>query len=170
MVRNMFKYGLIGGIILTALFAIIFLSGLYLKISYFGAYMLGIAIIIAGLMVIGPAVMHQKSVQGGGIGFKKAFGIGMGVSAVTAIVYGIAALVTFSILFAAYNGAADGMYESAYSFGNWPTEARFEEIEMASMNPIYFKPWMQTVATLTAIVPVGLLMSFVSARLTNTRP
>lgn len=171
MVRNIFKYGIAGGVILTALFAIIFLSGLYLKISFFGAYILGIAIIIVGLLVIGPAVMHQKSIQHGGIGFKKAFGIGMGVSAVTAGVYALMALVIFSIVFAAYQqGVTQSMYETAVGFGNWPNQARFDEIEKASMNPIYFKPWMQTVATLTAIVPVGMLMSFVSARLINTRP
>lgn len=171
MVRNIFKYGAIGGAVLTALFAITFLTGLYLKVSYFGAYMIGIAIIIAGLMVIGPAVLHQKTVQGGGIGFKKAFGIGMGVSTVTAVFYGIASLIIFNILFTAYQtGTVEGMYDTAFSFGHWPSQARFEEIEMASMNPIYYKPWLQTVVTLTAIVPVGLLMSFISARLTNTRP
>lgn len=171
MVRNIFKYGALGGVILTALFAITYLTGLYLKVSFFGAYMLGIAIIIAGLMVIGPAVLHQKMIQGGGIGFKKAFGIGMGVAAVTAIFYGIASLIIFNILFTAYQtGTVDGMYDAAYRFGQWPSLARFEEIEMASMNPIYYKPWLQTVVTLTAIVPIGLLMSFVSARLTNTRP
>lgn len=133
--------------------------------------MLGISIIIAGLMVIAPAVLHQKAVQGGGIGFKKAFGIGMGVSAITAVVYGITALIIFSVIFAAYqNVAVEGMYNTAFSFGSWPAAERFAEIETATMSPIYYKPWIQTIATLTAIVPVGMLMSFVSARLTNTRP
>jgi len=169
MVRSIIKYGIIGGAILTTLFAIVFFSGLYLKISYFGSYLIGLGVIIAGLMVIGPAVQHQKHIQGGGIGFKKAFGIGMGVSAITAAFYGVAALIIFSIVFAAYNS---GVPEGALAFGQLPSTsgARIDELEMASVSPIYFKPWMQSVVTLTAIVPIGLLMSFVSARLTNTRP
>lgn len=165
MVRNMVKFGIIGGLILSALFAIIFLSGLYLKISFFGAHLTGILIIIVGLIVIGPAILHQKSVQGGGIGFKKAFGIGMGVSAIAAGVYLLMSLIVFSIVFAAYG---NGVLE----FGQMPNlnSERWSEVEMASSSPIYFKPWLQTIATLTAIVPIGLFMSFVSARLTNTRP
>ncbi len=171
MVSNIFKYGALGGAILTVLFSITYLTGLYLKVSYFGAYMIGIAIIVVGLLAIAPAVLHQKSLQNGGLGFKKAFGIGMGVSAVTAIVYGITSLVIFSIIFTTYQPvAANGLYDTAYQFGTWPLQAQIGEIEMASMSPIYSKPWMQTIATLTAIIPVGMLMSFVSARMTNTRP
>lgn len=164
MVRSMIKYGVIGGVILTALFAIVFLSGLYLRISYFGAYLTGILIIMAGLMVIAPAVLHQKHTQGGGIGFKKAFGIGMGVTAITACTYIIATLIIFSLVFASYDDAV-------LRFGQLPNNlARWEELELSTTSPIYYKPWIQTIATLTAIVPIGLFMSFVSARLTNTRP
>lgn len=164
MVRSMIKYGVIGGLVLTALFGIVFLSGLYLRISFFGAHLLGILIIILGLMVIAPAVLHQKHIQGGGIGFKKAFGIGMGVSAITALVYLVAALIIFSLVFASYD-------QAVLEFGQMPNDAaRWQELEMSATSPIYYKPWLQTVATLTAIVPIGLFMSFVSARLTNTRP
>lgn len=165
----MIKYGIIGGAILTLLFGIIFLTGLYLQISYFGAYLLGIGIIITGLLVIGPAVQHEKHEHGNGIGFKTAFGIGMGVSAITAAVYGLASLIIFSLIFAAYS---NGVPEGSLEFGSMPSlsSARWSEVEMASHSPIYFKPWIQTVVMLTAIIPIGLLMSFVSARLTNTRP
>ncbi len=149
---------------MIALFGVIFLSGLYLRISFFAAHLIGILIIVVGLMVIAPAILHQKHVEHNGIGFKKAFGIGMGVSAIAAGVYLVMALVIFSIIFAAYG---DGI-----EFGALPNlaQARWKEVEMASMSPIYYKPWLQTIATLTAIIPIGFFMSFVSARLTNTRP
>lgn len=97
MVRSIILYGLLSGAIMVSLFLGTFLSGLDDQVSYRTAELIGyISMIISLLMIMVATLKYRK--QHHGISFKQAFGLGVGISVVAGVIFGIFTVVLYTVI------------------------------------------------------------------------
>ncbi len=166
MLRNILIFGAIGGLIVGApLFLMTVFTGAEMMVD--GGMALGYTIMLIALSTIFIAIKRQRDVDGGGvIKFWPALGLGLGISLVAGLFYVIAwelALAISNIDFPAAYAAAT--LENLREKGASPEKIAAAMAEMQMVKDVYANPLMRIPMTLVEILPVGILVSVVSAAL-----
>lgn len=160
--------GLIGGLIpgLVLLISMIAWQGVPLNENKYGM-LIGYASMLIALSFVFVAIkQHRDRALGGVIKFLPAFGMGIAISVIAALIYAAAWEVTLAITGLDFGQsymdatlaemARNGASEDAMS----TTRAGMESFVVMYRNPLFRFPM-----TMTEILPVGLLVSLVSALL-----
>jgi hypothetical protein len=164
MLRDIMKYGIIGGVIVGALMA---MTIPFAKdISGAWGMAIGYSTMLIALSTVFVAIKRRRDLQGGVIGFWPAFGLGLGISVVAGIIYVLSWEIVRPLLPGDFIGEmidnaiaaekAKGM--SADALANYAAE--MEKFRRNYANPLFRLP-----ITFTEIFPVGVLVSLISAAL-----
>ena len=174
MLKSILKYGLIAGLVVGGLMFAVTVN-LHDQIG-FGA--LGMAVGYASMLIALSAVFvgikaYRDKDRGGVIGFWPAFGLGLGISVVASVCYSLAwelALATTGMDFmGAYTehlladlrakgaSAAELAAKTALTAGN--------HLALADFAAMYARPAVRIGFSISEILPVGLLVSAISAAL-----
>lgn len=162
------KYALIYGAIAGAIVIGVLVAGLAFDLhSHATSEWFGYLVMLIALSLIFVGVKRYRDVECGGIiGFGRAFGIGLGIAAVAALVYVVvweAYLAASGVDFMAQY--SDTLIERMRAEGASAAEMRSKTSEMRQMAEIYRNPLLRIPITFAEIFPVGLLVALVSAGL-----
>ena len=127
---------------------------------------LGYSIMLLGLSMVFLAVKRRRDELGGVIRFLPAFGLGLAISLVASLFYVIAWEAAQAVTGIDYIGGYidSAVAEKRAAGANAAEIARFTA-EMTQFKVQYANPLFRVPMTLTEILPVGLLVSLVSAGL-----
>lgn len=122
---------------------------------------IGYLTMLIGLTTVFLAVKRRRDVDGGGvIRFWPAFGLGLAISLVAAIVYALAWEATLAMI--GFDAFADRMMAMMQDGGSSPQELA----EMrAFFDTSYRNPVTRVMVSISEMLPVGVLVSLVSAAL-----
>lgn len=165
MLKKILTYGLIAGLLSGGpLFAItVTLRG---SPPPYGV-VLGYLTMLVALSFVFIAIKRQRDVQGGGvIRFWPAFGLGLGISAVAAVLYVVAWEAALAVTGVDFAAEYTKMLLAEKRAGG-ATDAELAELaaQMESFRVQYANPLFRLPMTFAEIFPVGLLVSLVSAAL-----
>jgi hypothetical protein len=129
--------------------------------------LVGYLLMLVALSLIFVGVKrHRDRVLGGVIRFGTALGIGLGISAVAGVVYVIGWEITLAVTdFAFVDAYAAAAVEAKRASGAAPAEVAKVAAEMAGFRLQYMNPWFRMPVTFLEILPVGVVISLVSAAL-----
>jgi hypothetical protein len=162
------RYALVYGGIAGAIVITVLVAGLAFDLhSHATSEWFGYLVMLVALSLIFVGVKRYRDVECGGvIRFGRAFGVGLGIAAVAALVY----VVVWEIYLAAsgvdfmaqYTGiVVDGMRAK----GATAAEIQARISEMRQMAEMYRNPLLRIPITFVEIFPVGLLVALISAAL-----
>ena len=127
---------------------------------------LGYSIMLLGLSMVFLAIKRRRDELGGVIRFLPAFGLGLGISIVASLFYVVAWEAAQAVTGIDYiGGYIDSMIAEKRAQGASAAEIATFAAEMAAFKADYANPLFRIPMTLTEILPVGLLVSLVSAGL-----
>ncbi len=161
-IRYMLVYGLLSGLVISAL-----VTALVLPDLSHGSVWLGYLVMLVALTFVFVGVKRYRDVERGGvIGFGRAFGIGAAI----AVIAGLAYVITWEIYLAAtgYTFMADyarTVIAAKQAAGASAADIALVQAEMATLTANYRNPLYRTALTFAEIAPVGLLVALVSAAL-----
>lgn len=162
--KRVLGYGLIAGLIAGVSLSVIAAT---LKDHGSGSMVLGYLTMLVALSTIFIAIKRRRDIdQGGVIRFWPAFGMGVGISLIAAVLYVAAWEITQAATqmdFAADYSRA--MLEQARARGASTAELAGMTAEMEGFKTMYANPLLRWGMTAVEILPVGLLVSLVSAAL-----
>ena len=165
MTRLVFTYGLISGaVIAAAITATIISSGGKAPHS---SLWLGYLIMLVGLSAILVGVkQYRDDVQGGVIGFWKAFGLGLGIAALASVAYALVWEIYLALTHYAFiNEYIEATLARKRAAGVSGTAYQQAASEMEILRREYANPFFRLPMTMVEIFPVGLLVALVSAAL-----
>ena len=170
MKKNVIVCGIISGVIVSALMAIM-VATMYENPNFEGNMFLGYASMILAFSLIYVAVKNYRDKYNNGIiKFGKAFLIGLYVSLIASTFYVVTWLIAY------YNFVPDFMdkysehvIQSAQKSGATQIEIEKQTAEMASMKEMYKNPLFVILMTYMEILPVGLLVSLLVAAILKRR-
>jgi hypothetical protein len=164
MQRIIIVYGSLAGVILVASLAAVMLAGVHG--GTLGMALGFLSMFIALSLVFVGTRKYRDEHLGGVIRFWKAFGVGLGISAVACLFYVLG--------WEAYMAATDHAFMAQYmqqaitdKAASGASAAGLEAFrsEMASFAKMYENPVLRLLITLSEIAPVGLIVPLVSAAL-----
>ncbi|MDQ0466002.1 uncharacterized membrane protein YhaH (DUF805 family) [Caulobacter ginsengisoli] len=165
MLRSILIFGAIAGLISVSPFVYLILTN---GSAHSGSVVVGYLTMLVAFSLIFVAVKrHRDRNLGGVIKFLPALGIGLGISLVAGIVYVAVWDIYLNIShFAFVDEYAPVIVKGALAKGATPAEAARQAAEFKTtyMNPLARWPW-----TLVEILPVGVLVSLVTAGLLRFR-
>ena len=164
MSRFVLIYGLLAGVISISLILVSFVLGGELGT---GSVWLGYLIMLASLSLIFAGIKRYRDIElGGVIRFWAATGMGLGIAVVSGVVYAIGWEVylwlTDYSFFPEYTKAT---IEAKRAAGASAAEIAKLTKEMADLGKQYTQPLYRMVMTLLEILPVGVVVSFISGAL-----
>jgi hypothetical protein len=165
MLRNILVYGVIGGIIVgIPTFSIPWQFANHVPDGM--AMLIGYASMLIALTTVFLGIKRQRDAQGGVVRFLPALGMGLAISLVAGIFYVLAWELVLAVTHMDFAGGyakaviaqqkAKGVSGAALA----RTVAQMEDFKRSYANPLYRMPM-----TFTEILPVGVLVSLVSAGL-----
>jgi hypothetical protein len=165
MLTTILRYGVIAGIIIAIpTFAI---PVTFKSLSPVMGMVIGYTSMLVALSLVFMGVKHQRDTAGGGvISFWPALGLGLAISLVAGVFYVAAwemALAVSGMDFAAE--WSQQMVAEAQARGDSPEAIAKIRAEMAQFARDYARPAYRMGVTLSEILPVGVLVSLVSAGL-----
>jgi Protein of unknown function (DUF4199) len=156
--------GLIAGFISTSLFIglmVLGKAGHEFKHGYIIGYSL--MILAFSFIFVGTKITRDRY-NGGGISFGKAFLIGLYITLIASAIYVIVWLIDFYVFvpdfFEKYTAHAIEILKAS---GASQAEVAKESAKMASLTQMYKNPFFNALLTSAEIVPVGLIVSLISA-------
>ena len=164
----MTRYALIYGMIAGAIAGGVLTVGIASDFSnHTTSLWFGYLVMLVALTLILVGVKRYRDVQCGGvIRFGRAFGLGLAIAAVAALVY---ALIWESYLqISGHDFMADytqSILDGMRAEGATPAAIAAKEAEMRSMAEAYQNPLLRIPMTFVEIFPVGLLVALISAAL-----
>ena len=164
MVRYAFIYGAIGGAVAATVLTLGIASG---SSNHTTSLWFGYLVMLVALSLIFVGVKRYRDVECGGvIRFGRAFGLGVAIAAVAAIIY---ALVWESYLqISGYDFMADytkSVLKGMQAEGASAAAIEAQAAEMNAMAESYKNPLFRVPLTFIEIFPVGLLIALISAAL-----
>lgn len=162
------RYALIYGGIAGAIIIAVISAGLFFELpDHFQSEWFGYLVMLAGLSLIFVAVKRYRDVERGGvIRFLPAFGLGLGVALVAAILYVLgweAVLAASGRDFIAEYSA--GIVQSMQADGASAAAIQAKQAELAEIGEAYRNPLFRMPITFLEIAPVGFIVAVVSAAL-----
>lgn len=162
------RYALVYGGIAGSIVIGVLVAGLAFDLhSHATSEWFGYLVMLIALSLIFVGVKRYRDSECGGvIRFGRAFGVGLGIAAVAALVY----VVVWEI-YLAVSGVdfmaqyADMVIDKMRAKGATAAEIRSKASEMRQMAEIYRNPLLRIPITFAEIFPVGLLVALVSAAL-----
>lgn len=157
--------GLIAGLISTSLYIGLMLLGKAGDIDFENGMLYGYTLMILAfsLIFVGTKITRDKY-NGGVISFGKAFRVGLYITLVASTVYVAVWLVDYYLFipdfFEKYSAY---MLKSLKASGASQAEIAGQTAKMASMGEMYKNPVFVILLTYVEILPVGLLVSLISA-------
>lgn len=132
-----------------------------------GGALLGYASMIVALSLIFFAVKRQRDIaQGGVIKFLPAFGMGLAISAVAALIYAIGWEIALGVTGLDFAGPyTEAAIEAARERGMSGEELASYEDRMRGFAEMYANPAYRVPITMLELFPVGALIALVSALL-----
>jgi len=155
----------IGGIVCTSVAVGGHQSSLATSMAF--AYL----VMLVGLSAVFVAIKrHRDRELGGVIGFWPAFGLGLGISAVAALLHALAWETTLAITHLDFiSGYANAVIAEEKAKGASPEAIAAVTAQMEAMKIRYANPLFRMPMTMVEVLPVGLLVSLVSAGLLRNR-
>lgn len=165
MKKIMFVYGGIAGLVLVASFFVPLLFKSNTEMS--GSVWLGYLVMIIALSTVFFGVKSYRDRVGGGvIRFATAFKLGLGISLVASVLYVAGWEVYFNVLDPGYaDRYAAASLEQMRTEGASESEIDAAATQMKEFQELYKNPFARMGMTLLEILPVGLLISLISAAL-----
>ena len=164
----MMRYALVYGGIAGAIVIGVLVAGLAFDLhSHATSEWFGYLVMLVALSLIFVGVKRYRDVECGGvIRFGRAFGLGLGIAAVAALVY----VIVWEIYLAASGVDFMAQYtgivvDKLRSQGASPAQIEAKMSEMRQMAEMYRNPLLRIPITFVEIFPVGLLVALVSAAL-----
>jgi len=164
MKRIVIVCGLIAGLIVTAmLVTTMVISKASGKIE--GSMLLGYATMILAFSLIFVGIKNYRDKYNQGIiRFGKAFRIGLYITLIASTIYVIAWLITYFFYIPEFGEKyTEQMIEELRAGGASPQEIAGKAKEMARFTEWYKNPLFNALITYTEILPVGLIISLISA-------
>ncbi len=170
MTRFIVRYGVIAGLIVAVPNLVMYLSMSKDAEPFAGGYYIGYTIMLVAFTAVFLGIKaYRDKALGGVIRFLPAFGLGVAISVVASVFYVI--MWELCIAFGSWDFVAyysKMMMESAAA--NGPAAAEKAAAEVASFQQMYANPAIRMAFTLIEILPVGVLISLISAAvLRNSR-
>jgi hypothetical protein len=166
MLRIITLYGVIGGLIvgIPMVVQMVFLTG-HLPLSY--GYIIGYTTMLIALSTVFVAIKRHRDIDRGGvIGFWPALGLGLGISFVASIFYVLSWELSMAVTHMDFAGDYTRLmiaHEKAKGVSG-AALAKFTA-DMEAFKIQYANPLYRMAMTSTEILPVGVLVSVVSAGL-----
>eukprot|EP01030_Chromulinospumella_sphaerica_P019231 gene19231-19115_t len=166
MLRKILIFGVIGGLIAGGpMLVLTATSGT--KALYEGGHLLGYATMLVALSTVFIAIKRQRDVDGGGvIRFWPAVGLGLAISLVASLFYAaaweLAMMISQDDFMAIYSAAQLAELKAK---GAPPEKIAATAAEMAKWADLYKNPFIRFPMTMSEILPVGVLVTGVSAAL-----
>ena len=167
MLKSILKYGLIAGVVVGGLLALVTVN-FHDQIG-FGA--VGMAVGYASMLIALSAVFvgikaHRDRDRGGVIGFWPAFGLGLGISLVASLCYALAWELVLATTKMDFMGAyTEHLLADLRAKGASAAELAATTKEMAEFTAMYANRWLRLGMSMSEILPVGVLVSVISAAL-----
>lgn len=163
------KYALVYGLLSGAVIIGVMLTGIVMadRGSFFASEWFGYLVMLVALTFIFVGVKRYRDVEGGGvIRFLPAFGMGLAIAAVAALVY----VAVWEIYLASTGYRFMDTYLAGYARnlqaqGLSGTEVAAKMAEMEWMREAYRNPLMRVGFTFIEIFPVGFVVALISAAL-----
>lgn len=157
--------GLIAGLISTSLFIGLMILGKGGDGNFKNGMLYGYTLMILAFsfIFVGTRITRDKY-NGGGISFGKAFRVGLYITLVASTIYVLVWMIDYYFFvpdFAEKYGAH--VLENLKASGASQAEIAKKTAEMASLSEMYKNPLFIALLTYAEIVPVGLIVSLISA-------
>lgn len=174
MKRNIIIFGLIAGVI-TISWTISFMAmdtNHFSEESMAKGMLYGYLSMILAFSLIFVAVKNYRDKYNSGVvSFGKAFRIGLGITAIASTVYVVVWLVCYFNFFPDFmDKYADYAISQMEKSGKALAEIEAEKKKMEDMKVMYRNPIFTAMFTYIEILPVGLIMSLVSAAILKRKP
>jgi hypothetical protein len=169
MKKTVLVYGLVSGV----LAAVMMLAATrYILAKELGtADLIGYSsVVLAALFIFFGVRSYRRNVGGGKLTFRRGFLVGLGITLVTSAVY----LATFQVLYYGIHPGiqevyAECMIERAREAGASPEELEAKEAQARQIVGLYENPLANIALTLMEPLPVGLVLSTLSAAVLRKR-
>lgn len=166
MYRTILNYGVLAGLLvgIPTLATFVLFAGNHPGGAWGMA--LGYSIMLLGLSMVFLAIKRRRDALGGVIRFWPAFGMGLAISLVAGLFYVIAWEAAMAVTDVDYIGSyIEEAIAEKRARGVAAAEIAKFSAEMAQFKAQYTNPLFRIPMTLTEILPVGILVSLVSAGL-----
>ena len=160
--RFVLIYGILAGVISISLILVSFVLECE---SGTGSVWVGYLIMLAALSLVFAGIKRYRDIElGGVIRFWAATGMGLGIAVVSAVVYAIGWEVYLWLTdYSFFPEYAKATIEAKRAAGASTAEIAKLTGEMADLGKHYSQPLYRMVMTLLEILPVGVVVSFISA-------
>jgi len=164
MKRNILVFGLIAGIIVSAIMAVTIGSSSEHR-DYNESMMIGyLSMIVAFSFVFVGIKNYRDKYNGGLISFGAAFKLGFFISLIASTLYVITWMIMYHFFIPDFmDKYADHMIKEAQQAGASAAEIQAKTEEMAGYKEMYKNPLMIVLFTYVEILPVGLIITLISS-------
>jgi hypothetical protein len=170
MTRIVLTFGLISGAIAAGLMWLmlsLFSTG---TVNFDNGEIFGYATMLIALSMIFFGIKSYRDNNGGRIGFWRGIQVGLLISLISAACYGI----SWEVYYQSSSGSFMQEYTEHYlekmkQRGASPTEVEAAAKQMADIGEMYKNPVIRFAMTIMEILPVGIIVTFVSAALLRKR-
>jgi hypothetical protein len=170
MKKTIVRFGLIAGAVMSLLF--LATVPFHDKIG-FGPIAMAIgytSMVLAFLMIYFGIRSYRDNVAGGRITFGKALQVGLGITAIAGLCYVITwEFVYFTVMHDFMDKYAAYMIAKARAAGQSETAIQKITTDMAHFKELYENPLVNAAMTFLEPLPVGVLMTFLSAALLRSK-
>lgn len=172
MKRTVLKFGLISGLVLSAVSAVLTPLCTRGVIDFGAAQVIGYsAMVLSFLLVFFGIRSYRDEVAGGTITFGKAFGVGLLIAVVACAVYVVAWEIFYFNFFPDFlDTYGEYVIDRLRAGGATAAEIAAKEAEMARFAELYANPLINVLITFMEPFPVGLVVTLVSAAILRRKP
>lgn len=159
----MLRYGLIGGVVLCVpMFGPMLLFGLQPEWMRLGE-IIGYTSMVLCMSATWFAMRHEQQ-RRGALGFSRLFGVGVGVSAVAGLLFGLVTMLFYALAGDALPEALIEYYQAqARAPGVSPEDSARQLAEIESMRPFFFNEALQGAVMFATVFVIGVVVSVVAA-------
>jgi len=167
MKKLVITYGLISGVILGAMFFVT--APLYDKgiVNFDNGMLIGYTTMVVALSLVFFGVKsYRDNQQNGAITFAKGFQVGILITLVASFLYALSWEVAYNTVSKGYSEKFTAHYiDKVKAEGKPETEVNKAIKEMEEFKAVYENPFIRFAMTLMEILPVGLIITLISAAL-----
>ncbi len=159
----MIRYGLIAGAVVSVLmFAPYFVFGAKPEQMKLGE-IVGYTSMVLAMSATFLAMRRERERRGGALGFGAAFGIGVGVSAIAGLLFGIATLGFYAIVGDALPDAMVEFYTQQANAAGSPEAVAAKLAELERMRPLLYSHSFSAALMFATVFLIGLVESAIGA-------
>ena len=164
MKKTILKYGLISGALVTIMMVIMSIM-MYNDPNFHGSMVAGFASMLIAFSFIFIGIKNFRDKQNGGtISFGKAFMIGFFIALIASACYVTVWMIEHHFFFPDFMEKYAALaIKNAKEAGAGVVEIQQKTAEMEDMKASYKNPWLRILYTLAEILPVGIVVTLISA-------